>query len=401
MNNILNNRDFLTSFIGMMFLLMTFFISLSFSQVAWGQSLDRVVSDEMDRELELFEDSLGKRSRVVPVYQGDEEIVNDTPLELAVDGQCGTQPNTCIEGKAINIRKDRGHRWSCRGRHGGSTSPCYIRESVAEGKQRRQIELTEKIDQEISDHIENERLKVLEEHGQKTVGLLEGKDAKDKSENQRVSAVQHNTNTIQQNYPAVKNPEDEVKVYISGGAGMSVFPSVDNISDGLNATASIGAKFPANFLFEVGFGYSDFRLDNNGYYYSSRATANSIQCFNCRIKEYAGILNVKYHIFNQILKPFVGTSGIYRYRNYKEDTPYGTYDTYYDNSSHGFDMGLNFGVDFALSPKFMVGVEGKYMFNLMNSVSDSHIIYRYRYPNEQLSDDLSYFTFGLNVKFVL
>ena len=398
------NRDLITSFIGMTFLLAIFLVSISFThQVVYGQNLDRVINDDLDRELELYESS-----KVVPIYQGSEEIVNDTPLESIIHGQCGTHPNTCVTGIAVNIRKDRGSRWSCQGRNGGSAAPCYIKESAAERKQRRQIELTQKIDQEISTHIESERLKTLEEHGQETLGRLENKDDDEDSFKNQQAAVQHNAslNTVQQTYPTTRNLEDEVKVYITGGAGMSMFPSVDNISNGLNATAGFGAKFPINFLFEVGFGYSDFRLDNNGYYYAnSRATTNQVQCFNCRIKEYAGILSVKYHIFNQVLKPFVGTSGIYRYRDYKEDTPYGNYDTYYDNSSHGFDMGLNFGVDFALSSQFMVGVEGRYMFNLMNSVSDSHMIYRYRYsrryPDEKLSDDLSYFTFGLNAKFLL
>ena len=130
------------------------------------------------------------------------------------------------------------------------------------------------------------------------------------------------------------------------------------------------------------------------------ATRNSVQCTDCRIKEYAGILNVKYHLFNKTLRPFGGVSGIYRYRTYKEDAYYGTYNRY-DSSSHGFDMGPNVGVDFALSSQFIVGLELKYMINLTNSVSDSHQVSRFRYPDEQLSDDLSYFAFGLNVKFLL
>ena len=402
MNNILNNRDLMTSFIGMMFLLMTFFVSLSFSQIAWGQSLDRVVSDEMDREIGLYEDPFEKRSRVIPVYQGDEEVVNDTPLDIAVNGQCGTHPNTCVKGTAINMRRDKGYRWSCQGRRGGFSSPCYIKESVAERKQRRQIELTEKIDQEISDHVENERLKVLEEHGQKTVNLLEGNDTdddKDKSKKQRVSAVQHNTNIVQQTYPAVKKAEDEVKVYISGGAGVTLFSGVDNISNGFNTGVSIGAKFPANFLFEVGFAYSDFKLDNYSYYYYPRATARTSQCIDCHIQEYAGVLNVRYHLFNRAFRPFAGFSGIYRYRTYQENSYQNAYG--YNSSSHGFDMGPNVGVDFALSSQFIVGAELKYMINLTNSVSDSHLMYMYRRPDEQLSDDLSYFTFGINAKFLL
>ena len=393
------NRDLITSFIGMTFLLTVFLVSISFThQVVWGQNLDRVINDELDRELELY-----GGSAAVPVYQGNEEIVNDTPLASIVHGQCGTHPNTCVTGVAVNIRKERGHRWSCQGRNGGSTSPCYIKETAAEKKHRRQMELTKKIDQEISNHVESERLKALEDHGQDTLNRLENRDDHEDSFKNQHASVQNNAalNTVHQNYPTTKNPEDETKVYISGGAGISMFPSVDNISTGLNANVNIGAKFPANFLFEIGFGYSDFRLDNAYFYPRATARSSVQQCFNCRIKEYAGLLNVKYHLFKQVLKPFVGTSGIYRYRNYKEDTPYGTYDTYYDNSSHGFDMGVNFGVDFALSPQFMVGVEGKYMINFMNSVSDSHMIYRYRYPDEQLSDDLSYFTFGINAKFLL
>ena len=390
------NRDLITSFIGMVFLLTIFLVSISFNhQVVWGQNLDRIISDELDRELEPY-----GSSQSIPVYQGNEEIVNDTPLDSIVHGQCGTHPNTCVTGTAVNIRKDRGHRWSCQGRNGGSNSPCYIKESDAEKKQRRQIELTEKIDQEISTHIENERLKVLEEHGQDTLNRLEDKDDENSFEGQPISAVQHNT-TVHQTSPAIKNVEDEVKVYISGGAGVSIFSDVDNISNGLNAGVGIGADFPRNFLFDVGFAYSDFKLDNYyGYYYSRATTRSTGQCVDCRIKEYAGVLSVKYQLFKKALRPFGGVSGIYRYRTYQEDAYYGSYSRY-NSSSHGFDMGPNVGVDFALSSQFRVGVELKYMINLTNSVSDSHQLYRFRYPDEQLSDDLSYFTFGLNAKFLL
>ena len=393
------NRNLTTSFIGMTFLLTIFLVSISFThQVVWGQNLDRIISDEIDTELRAYEES-----KAIPVYQGNEALVNDTPLEDIVHGQCGTHPNTCLTGTVVNIKKDKGHRWSCKGKYGGSTSPCHIKESEAEGKQRRQIKLTEKIDQEISDQIESERLKALEKHGQKTIDRLEGKNTKEKdnSKKYQVSAAQHNisSNTT---YPAIKKVEEEVKVYISGGAGVSIFSGVDNISNGLNAGVNIGAAFPQNFLFEVGFAYSDFKLDNYyGYYASPRiATRNSVQCTDCRIKEYAGTLNVKYHLFNKTLRPFGGVSGIYRYRTYEDDYYGGTYNRY-NSSSHGFDMGPNFGVDLALSSQFMVGVELKYMINLTNSVSDSHMLYRYRAPDQQLSDDLSYFTFGLNAKFLL
>ena len=397
------NKDLITSFIGMMFLLTIFLVSISFThQVVWGQNLDRVVGNELDEELELYE-----RSRAVPIYQANEEIVNDTPLESIVHGQCGTHPNTCVRGKAVNIKKDRGYRWSCQGKHGGSTPPCYIKESAADKKHRRQIELTNKIDQEISTHVENERLKTLEEHGQDTLDRLEDEDTEDSPKNQRVSAVQHDAslNTVHQTSPAIRNVEDEVKAYISGGAGISMFSGVDNISKGLNTGVSIGAQFPASFLFEVGFGYSDFRLDNAyGYrsYSPSRATVQSpTQCIECRIKEYAGILSVKYQLFNKkTLRPFGGVSGAYRYRTYNEDGYYSRGYNRYNSSSHGFDAGPNVGVDFALSSQFMVGAEMKYMINLTNSVSDSHLIYRHRYPDEKLSDDLSYFTFGVNVKFL-
>ena len=405
MSNINRTRNLITSFIGMVFLLTIFLVSISFThQVVFAQNLDKIVSDEMDKELRLYEES-----RTIPVYQANEELVNDTPLETIVHGQCGTHPNTCIQGVAVNINKDKGYRWSCEGKHGGSASPCYIKESDAERKQRRQIELTKKIDQEISDHVEGERLKVLEDHGQETIDRLEDKntDKTDSYKDNRVSAVQHNAslNTVHQTYPAAKRFEDEVRVYISGGAGVSVFSGVDNISNGLNAGVNIGAKFPANFLFEVGFSYSDFKLDNYyGYSYSparylTRAATQNSQCIDCRIKEYAGILNVKYHLFNLSLRPFAGISGIYRYRTYEDDY-YKSYSRY-NSSSHGLDMGPNVGVDFALSSQFMVGVEFKYMINLTNSVSDSHMIYNYRLPEEQLSDDLSYFTFGINAKFLL
>ncbi len=392
------NKNLITSLINMAFLLTIFIVSIFFThQVVWGQSLDRIVTDEIDTELNLYEGS-----RTIPVYQGNEAVVNDTPLELAVHGQCGTHLNTCVKGAAVNIRKDKGYRWSCEGKHGGSTSPCYIKESEAEGKQRRQIELTEKIDQEISDQIESERLKVLEDHGQDAIDRLEDDD-KNSSKDQRVSAVQNNAslNTVHQAYPAIKKTEDEVNVYISGGAGVSIFSGVDNISNGLNAGVSVGAKFPQNFLFEVGFSYSDFKLDNYYGYYPRVAAPNSVQCVDCRIKEYAGTLSVKYHLFNKTLRPFGGVSGIYRYRTYTDDSYGGAVYNRYNSSSHGLDMGPNVGVDFALSSQFMVGVELKYMVNLTNSVSDSHMIYRYRSPDEQLSDDLSYFTFGINAKFLL
>lgn len=394
----MNNTKILST--SVIFLLMTFSIGLSYlQQMAWGQSegrLDIIINEEMNREIEDInpnDDSLSN----LPVYQGHEEVVNGAPIN-PIHGQCGTHPNTCIKGVVTNIRIDNGRKWSCQGQYGGSNDFCHIKESSNEKRIRQQVQLTEKINQEISDQIENERLKVLEEHGQKTINRLKKK----RPSNLYGSANQGETplTTVGKTPSPIKKVDEEISFYISGGGGVTVFSEAENIRNGMNANVNIGVRFPKSWLVEFGFVYSDFKLDNY-YYYPTSSPQENLECLDCHIREYAGILNVKYHLFAQTLRPFIGFSGLYRYRDYQEDSYIYRYDRY-DSSSHGVDMGVNTGIDFAFSPQIIVGAEFRYMINLTNSVSNApYDFLYYRYPDERLSDDFSYFTFGLNAKFFL
>ena len=381
------------------FLSIAFCISLSYLSIAQGQSgrqLDIIISEEMNREIEEISPNDNSLNSL-PVYQGNEQIVNGVPIS-PIHGQCGMHPNTCIKGVVNNIRVDQGRKWSCQGQHGGSTDFCHIKESSNERRIRQQIQLTEKINQEVSDQIENERLKVLEKHGQKTIDRLKGKDIKRSSKLYGSVGQSPSLTTVNKVSAPIKKADEEMEFYVSGGGGVTVFSEAENIRNGMNANVSIGVKFPKNWLFEVGFIYSDFKLDNY-FYHPASSLQRDIDCSICRVREYAGVLNVRYHLFAQTLRPFIGFSGLYRYRDYQEDN----YQRYhlYSSSSHGMDMGVNTGIDFAFNQKIIVGAEFRYMINLTNSISNNPYNGYYRFSYERSSDDFSYFTFGLNAKFFL
>ncbi len=368
-----------------------------------AQKLDMIIDSELNNEI-----NRELRFKSFPIYQANEEVVNGIPLKEVVHGQCGLHVNTCMKGHVTDVREMNGTRWSCQGSGGGRTDFCYVPESAEAKRNRRLSDLAKDIDKEVSNKMEDERLKLLEEHGRKTMERL-NKRQKD-ADRERVAAINNKIlTTTRTASPRINKVDDQIMAfYIGGGAGVRFFSGNEDVDNGLNVNATLGAAFSQNknWLFETGFSYSDFKL-SNFYYYGGRGD-KPIQCIDCRIKEYAATVNVKRHIFTETIRPFVGFSGVYRYRDYQEDNilrgGFDSRDGYYNASdSHGFDMGINAGVDFALNSQFMVGAEFKYMINLVSAYKKPFypVTPRDRMFNDHRADDMNYFTFGVNAKFFL
>lgn len=145
--------------------------------------------------------------------------------------------------------------------------------------------------------------------------------------------------------------------YFGGVVGISEYPDTPNIKSNYTLGATFGSKYDALML-EGSFFVSNFDLQMvNNYYYRYE---------NYEINQFTGALAVKYQLFQGIVRPVVGGTMAYSYRNF-------TYVDYGLNedtgNSHAVDFGAIAGVDLEFTSKMSLGLEFRYMFNLLSRVN--------------------------------
>jgi hypothetical protein len=100
------------------------------------------------------------------------------------------------------------------------------------------------------------------------------------------------------------------------------------------------------------------------------------------VNQYSGSIGMKYFMFSGMVKPFVGGLGQYTYRTFQWANP--NYGSYYSNTnnnetstnSHAVDLGVNVGADVVFNPKFTVGFDYRYFFNLSSRRNQSAFAYQ-------------------------
>lgn len=145
--------------------------------------------------------------------------------------------------------------------------------------------------------------------------------------------------------------------YFGGVVGISEYPDTPNIKSNYTLGATFGSKYDALML-EGSFFVSNFDLQMvNNYYYRYE---------NYEINQFTGAVAVKYQLFQGIVRPVVGGTMAYSYRNF-------TYVDYGLNedtgNSHAVDFGAIAGVDLEFTSKMSLGLEFRYMFNLLSRVN--------------------------------
>ncbi|WP_413578313.1 hypothetical protein ACLVWU_07205 [Bdellovibrio sp. HCB290] len=163
-------------------------------------------------------------------------------------------------------------------------------------------------------------------------------------------------------------PEEPVRSkYVSGLIGMGDYPDVSNVKGNYALGVAFGSKVDG-FIIEGSFLYSNYSVNNN-WYGNVYNNQNGVD-----VNQYTGALAAKIQFFDGIVKPVIGGIAAYSYRTYEAKNSYGYMYSYNNNSnsdvnSHAVDLGALVGADLEFSPKYAIGLDFRYMWNLSNRIN--------------------------------
>lgn len=191
---------------------------------------------------------------------------------------------------------------------------------------------------------------------------------------------------------------DLTRNYITGLAGLSEYPGVNNVRGNYTLGFNVGSV-SEGLIIEGGFTYSNFSVDQLNFYsyLPSRVDVN----------QYQGHFATKLEIDAGRVKPFAGGLAALSYRNYTWDqglynpSPYG-YSQDQSATSTAIDLGVTGGVDLQVTPKMAIGLDMKYMFNITNRRSNDRSIYynSSSYAYGKPLEELNYYTIGVGLKYL-
>lgn len=181
--------------------------------------------------------------------------------------------------------------------------------------------------------------------------------------------------------------------YLGANLGIAEYPDVKNVTSNYALGFTFGTRFEDAYSVEGSFLYADYELENS----SPFGYVSYLPRFQ-NVKQYAGVLGVKYHFFTGIVRPAVGGVLVYSYRTYtlseKSNTVW-EQNLQRDSNSHAVDLGMSVGVDFEFSKRAVLGAEVKYLFNVYNRVSETGLTP----PGTTSLEKLNYVVMGLVGKF--
>lgn len=172
----------------------------------------------------------------------------------------------------------------------------------------------------------------------------------------------------------IADASSEMK-YISASAGVADLPDARNVRGNYSLGVSLGNKYDGLIL-EGSFLFSNYSVDEsaNSYYgsYSSYSYGNNgyYLPLNVNVNQYSGQLLGKVQIFSGVIRPVFGAIASYSYRTFNWTNNYSgyTYNNGTNASSHALDFGALAGVDFVLNPKYSLGLDFRYMWNMASRV---------------------------------
>lgn len=202
---------------------------------------------------------------------------------------------------------------------------------------------------------------------------------------------QENTRDIvREEIRAAMRAEDEIveapleSRYFGAMVGVGDYPSVRNVRANYSLGAQFGTKYD-NFIVEGTFQYSDYNVDSP-YANNGSGIPQSVE-----VSQYSGALAAKYEFFGGMIRPIVGGLVQYSYRNFAWADHYGFGYTSNSNTatSHAIDVGAVLGTDLVFTPKFTLGMDFRYLWNLASRVNTNNVPWmtgpQYGTPIEKLS----------------
>lgn len=195
-----------------------------------------------------------------------------------------------------------------------------------------------------------------------------------------------------ENTAVIENQKTNIsKMYVTGVMGAGSYPSVSNVNQGYALSVALGYNFSERIAGEAGMVLAQYKMD-----------IRNMTALNRRddydVNQYGAYVGAKYrfdNLFSTKLKPNVGASLLYSYRDYKLTNMNTGSNSNSTGNSNAWDAGLSAGLEYALGAQYAVGVDVKYMFNLANRINNAYINPTFGYTGSQL-ESLQYYTAGLS-----
>lgn len=170
--------------------------------------------------------------------------------------------------------------------------------------------------------------------------------------------------------------------YFGLNVGVGNYPSENLIKGNYDVGLSFGSRYD-NFIVEGTLSYANYSFNAynvayNGGSYSgySGSGFGSGSYGNMNVNQYAGALAGKFQLLTGMIRPVIGAVAQYSYRTYNMTSNNFSYSNNGGNAatSQALDAGALAGVDLEISPKYTIGLDFRYMWNVSNSlnVSDSY-----------------------------
>ncbi len=175
--------------------------------------------------------------------------------------------------------------------------------------------------------------------------------------------------------------------YFAGIAGIGEYPDVKNVKGNYSLGAAFGTRYDY-LLVEGSFLMSNYSVDLNNFSNGRRDDYD--------VNQYQGAITAKYQLLGGVVRPVLGGLIAYSYRKFSltngfsgqsEDTGY----------SHAIDLGVDAGVDIEFSPKFSLGLDMKYMFNMSSRVTSNYQNSSYGYVGTPI-EKLQYYIAGISAR---
>lgn len=150
----------------------------------------------------------------------------------------------------------------------------------------------------------------------------------------------------------------ERKTFFSLMGGMGDYNN-NNITGQYALGMGFGQKINDRLIVEGQFAYSDYHVQNgDGLMYNY-----TIYPRISNMEQYQAILAAKYQLLGGSFRPIVGVATAYTYRQYSDIQFGNSGDT---GNSSAFDLGVLCGADLEVSENFAIGLEVRYLWNVMN-----------------------------------
>jgi hypothetical protein len=201
---------------------------------------------------------------------------------------------------------------------------------------------------------------------------------------------------------AMEVPAPTSKKYFSSMIGVPVVDGSNNIQGNYALGFTFGNKYDDSFAVEGTFIFANYESKNVNNYWNY----GYLDTFD--VNQYSGAIATKWYMLKGMVKPVIGGVAQYSYREFNwSDKNYVRPYNLGKSESHAVDIGGIIGVEVEFNPSMTVGLDARYMKNLVvrrnystdnlnnnyyqNSVNSQ---YGYRTPIE----DLDYYTISLSAR---